>query len=111
VPYHIGNGWGGDCAFITGRVHDRQPRTRCSIDHRARGVLRDRVIVMPETRKISIWNPEEAKWRRSARAARFLRAAGQPAAFPLVIDEGHAKTARPAGPLLARSLRRVSLAA
>jgi hypothetical protein len=64
VPYHIGNGWGGGlvpfitaAGFTTGSLgyallYPIIVPAVCFVIA---------VIVMPETRKISIWKPEEVK--------------------------------------------------
>ena len=59
VPYHIGNGWGGGLVpFITTAIFTASGSIGQALIYPivgARCVLCARLIVMPETRHISIW--------------------------------------------------------
>ncbi len=66
VPYHIGNGWGGGLVpFITSAMFAASGSIGNALLYPIVGsgsVLRaSPVIVMPETRKISIWKPAEVR--------------------------------------------------
>jgi MFS family permease len=65
VPYHIGNGWGGGLVpFITTAAFQATGSLAYALIYPIAVpavCLVLSLFLMPETRKISIWNPEEAK--------------------------------------------------
>jgi MFS family permease len=65
VPYHIGNGWGGGLVpFITSAAFAATGSVGYALLYPIivpAVCFVIAVVVMPETRKISIWNPEQAK--------------------------------------------------
>jgi nitrate/nitrite transporter NarK len=62
VPYHIGNGWGGGLLpFITTAAYQATGSVRYALIYPIAVPAVCMVLslfLMPETRKISIWNPE-----------------------------------------------------